>query len=384
MGKYTNAFDHKLKTVYKRKYERIQLRTFMTGPEWRNVEMAEEFARYLKNDNSMFHFPYFKQVRDLWRTVGKSYKAARKYNSHGQIWFSTNYMFMCIFVAFFTTLELAPKGLMSLIMKRFVKKDYSSDFQEHLAEHFSRYAKKLQTTPFYEHNYAKELRRLKRNYHRCKRDGDLTTADKVSYALVAFDLWARKWISKPLSYFLSQNVQSDTYDKTDIIVKHRVENEKDPKKAIRAFKVKLALAASDCEVKLAPAADTQVYAKHKSGTTHTNVYARLRAPRYGKFKESLKELADQDIFLRKSAGNDRVQVKVKIRAESTEELQQFRDAAKQVAGADYLYSYRDRIHKYMRYCMFDVPVKNLYSTVEKFEKISGENDKVKVKFIHNF
>jgi hypothetical protein len=72
MGKYLNRLNRKLRVTEKPQYIREQYQSFMTGPEWRNVEMAQEFAQFMQNGGSMFRFPYFRQIFDLWKVVYNS------------------------------------------------------------------------------------------------------------------------------------------------------------------------------------------------------------------------------------------------------------------------------------------------------------------------
>lgn len=403
MGNYTQKFNDNLKSLdlnYKT-YARWELQSYMTGPEWRNVEMAEEFADYLREGNSLFTFPYFSQIADLWRVMGKSYRAARKYNSHFEIWFKTDYMLMDLFVPFFTTLELLPKGIFSLLLRPFISaknvdgQGNLTDFQQYLAAYFLRYATKLQTMPFYDHPYAEESAKLKAAYDASQHK---TFVDRVSYYLVAFDLWARKWISKPL-YAMFHSEGNLVAATTDILVKYRVENEKDTEKAKAKFREELDFAnTSQSEEKRAVIVDEeQVFAKQKIGGSYTEVYARLRAPRYGAFQDTLATLAEHNIHLRRSGGNDHVQVKAVLEAANPIQLAQLKQqvAAKVDARvkaeteqetSSFLYSYSDRIHPNREICLFDVPVKNLHETVKTIKE-SGDHDLgdiTTVKFIHHF
>ena len=65
MGRFTDNFNQRLRITDKTHYRREQYQSFLTTPEWRNVEMAEEFAAFLKEGKSMFQFPYFRQVVEL-------------------------------------------------------------------------------------------------------------------------------------------------------------------------------------------------------------------------------------------------------------------------------------------------------------------------------
>lgn len=82
MGKYLDDLNRKLIITHPSDYYRQQYQSFMTGPEWRNVEMAEEFSQFLTENHSYFSFPFFRQIFGLWRVFWQSYKAARQYDSH--------------------------------------------------------------------------------------------------------------------------------------------------------------------------------------------------------------------------------------------------------------------------------------------------------------
>lgn len=377
MGDYINELDRRIQLTDEKRYRREQYQSFMTGPEWRNVEMAEEFAQLLRENKSMFHFPYFRQIIDLWKVVYNSYSAARKYNSISTVLFS-EYMLMDLFVATFTTMEFIPKGIISLLLYPFLSKENTSPVQNHLAEYFEQYAVHLQTIPFYDHPYDAIQTDLTAKYQQCD---NKSWVDWFSWKVVSWELWARKWLSKPLSYWYHQE-DNTTAPSTDILVKFDAQNIDNPEDAKQLFTEYLTELSKEHAVSLV---DAQLYAKdapktNTMGQTYTSVYARLNTPRYVDFQLAVRALAEKGIHVRKIAGQDRVQVKCIIDTDSDEKLSAKKDVLKQTKKVDALYSYGDHIHANRQICLFDVPVKNLHKTLDRLEQQAD----VKVSFIHNF
>lgn len=387
MGSYVKRLDEKLKT--KSSYSRYQYQSFMTGPEWRNVEMAEELAAFLREDNSIFQFPYFRQVADLWRVFYNSYSVARKYNSAWEIW-TSEYMVMDVFIAIFTTMEMIPKGLISLMLYPFLKKDNPSEMQQHVAAYFASYAADLQTIPFYDHHYKENRATLAEAYNSCK---NKTWVDWFTWKSLSIELWARRWISKPLSYWFHSD--GNTVEATtDIIVKYHAEGVDNEEAAEDKFRGLLARVNEDLQTNdnrdLVSVVgnediDSDVYARTKidkeTGEEKFVVYGRLRGPRYALFQPVVRSLSEHDIHVKKIAGQDQVQVKCVVTAEEQLEakIEQLNTKASDTQATP-LYTYGDRIHdKTRRVCLFDVPVAELEETLHAFDK-----EEVEVKFIHNF
>lgn len=373
MGKYVNLLNNRMQIIDKARYNREQYQSYMTGPEWRNVEMAEEYGAFLREGTSMFQFPYFRQISELWRVVYRSYSAARKYNSISQILFS-EYMMMDLFVAFFTTVELAPKGFLSLLLYPFLKSENKSAMQTHFADFYDKYATDLQTIPFYDHKYKEAREELAKKYSECENH---TWVDWFSWTCVSLELRARRWISKPLSYWFHQedNLVPAT---TDILVKFQDTESDSPEAAKARFTTKLGALKDTHHVSIV---DDHVYAKDKqAGKHHTSVYARLSVPRYMAFQPAVRALGKEDIHVRKIGGQDHVQVKCVIDARDEHLLEARQKELNQTKKATPLYSYSDRIHLNRKVCLFDVSVCNLDQTLEQLEKRA----EVKVKFIHNF
>ncbi len=420
MGKHTKEQNNQLKLVEKEHYSRWEHQSYMTGPEWRNVEMAEEYADFLREGNSILTFPYFAQIRDIWRVRRESFNAANRYNGRWNIMTATDYYLMDIIVPVFSTLEYFPKIIVSLL--RFFTNEKNvdaqgniTDFQHYLASYFTRYAAKLHTLPFYDHPYDEERKNLKAFYNSCQ---NKTFIDRISYFLVSFDLFIRKWISKPFqSYSTDEEGVNINPATTDILVKYRVQGAPTEAEAKQKFHDELDFAnAFESEEKRAVIADErQITTKHfeKNGASYTEVYARLHAPRYMAFQDTVDTLAEHDIHLRRSGSNQNVQVKVVIETQDVNDLAPLQEKLKRTVdwqvernlqqpdddsadalekfearkkSSSYLYSYTDRIHANRKVCLFDVPVKNLHETIDAIRKCGDKtkHESTTIKFIHNF
>lgn len=376
MGNFVEQLDRDMQQINDGRYRREQYQSFMTGPEWRNVEMSEEFASFLKEGHSMFRFPYFRQIAGLWKVLYDSYAAARKYNSRREIIFS-EYMLMDLFVTFFTTMELIPKGVLSLVLYPFLSKENSSPMQQHLAEYFTQYAADLQTIPFYDHPYKAIRKRLGEQYNEYETH---SWVDWFSWKAVSIELWAKQWLSMPLKYWFHQE-GNQAPPSTDVLVKFDAIGIDNPDQAKLLFKDRLANLGSTYDIAIV---DDHVYTKDRSKTkgdsTYTSVYARINTPRYAAFQPAVRALAEQGIYLRKIAGQDHVQVKCVVNTDDVNSLFVNITAINQTKGATALYNYGDHIHHNRRVCLFDVPVNNLHNTLSEFDK----QDNVSVNFIHNF
>ncbi len=163
MGRYLDRFNRRIELTDSAHYHREQYQSFMTASEWRNVEMAREYAQFIAEGNSLLRYPYFRQIADLWKITWNSYFVARRYNGTGQI-LSSEYSVMSIFVSFFTSLELLPKALFSLIISPFLPKENKTEMQRHLANFYKDYANQLETVPFYNHNYTTIRTQLAEKY----------------------------------------------------------------------------------------------------------------------------------------------------------------------------------------------------------------------------
>lgn len=375
MGKYIDLLDSKMRLVDKT-YQREQYQSYMTASEWRNVEIASEFAALLRDKKSMFQYPYFRQTLDVWKIAYRSYAAARKYNSIREIIFS-EYIFMDLLIATFSTLELIPRGIISLFLTPFLNKENPSEMQQHLADYFEQYTQTLQSIPFYEHDYDKTRADLAEKYKQC---ANTTWVDWFSWKVISTELWFRKWVSKPLNYWFHLE-GNETEATTDVLVKFKIAHVENAEQAKQQFQERLDNVANNHQVSLV---NNHLYVKEKTktidGVTYTSVYARLNTSRYAAFNPLVRDLGKNGITLRKIAGNEHLQVKCIIDADSPDSLLAKEDALNKTKKVEPLYTYSDRIHANRKVCLFDVPIRNLHKTLERLEK----QDDVNVTFIHNF
>ncbi|NDH08726.1 MAG: hypothetical protein EBY16_03785 [Gammaproteobacteria bacterium] len=372
MGDYSEALNQKMLNGDETGYKRELYQSYMTGPEWRNVEMVAEYGQFLKQGRSMFQFVYFSQLAELWKVLYHAYASARRHQSISEIFFS-EYMLMDLFVVFFTTLELLPKGFLSLLLYPFLKAENNTQMQAHLAEFYIAYANQLETIPFYDHDYNKLRTELREKYIACS---DRTWVDWFSWTAISIELRAKTLLSIPLSYMFHQDADKALVT-TDILVKCNVKDVADPVTAKDHFNDKLSEIKKHHQVTLV--GEVEVKDK-KEDKDHISTYARLRVPRYKAFKPLLEEMALQGIFIQKIAGQDLVQVKCEIKSQNIEAMKACEAALNQKENVTSLYTYSDRINPNYKVCLFEVPVKNLHDALEKFE----EDTQASVSFIHNF
>lgn len=371
MGKHTENYNDILKTLQKSTYPREQYQTFMTAPEWRNVEMANEYGAFLKDGKTITTFPYFGQTWDLWKVIFNSFRAAKRYDAPTKI-LASDYGFMDVFIGIFTTAELLPKGVLSLLVKPFFNGDNKTEMQNHIADYYLKYAADLQTVPFYDQDYANIKKDLALKYKQTK---SKTWTDWFTWRVTSAELTARRFISKPFSYWFHQDTNTVPAT-TQAIVKYNTDELQDEVHAKEEFVKKIASLAATAQPKII----NEIYTKHNLNRSYTSIYAQLEMPRYAAFQDTVKELGKQGVMLRKIAGQERVQVKCEVTAEKPEQLPPQISQLDKLPQLNLLYNYGNRINQNARMCLFDVPVKNLHNTVDTLDA----QQNTKVKFIHNF
>jgi hypothetical protein len=245
MGKYTEKQNDELKTQFPDSYTRPQLQSYMTAPEWRNVEISEHLSEFLKEGNSLFHFSYLAQIRDIWLVLFQSYNAARKYDSAWDILFS-EYMIMDLFVATFTTSELMPKVIVSFLLYPFLSSTNNTQMQQHIAEYFAFYAEDIEIKPFFDHDFKRFRAELKEKYAACT---DKTWGDWFTWNVVAIELFCKEWLSAMMHYWFhqEQNIAPST---TEILIKFNIPGQVETDTAKVQFNQALARAVRSFSQKL--------------------------------------------------------------------------------------------------------------------------------------
>lgn len=374
MGQFTKHFVNKVYATQSKGFIRQQHFTYLNATEWRNVEMAIEYGEFLREQHSMFAFPYFRQIADIWRIHRQSYQAARRHESRADIR-QSDYPTMSFFIAVFTTMELLPKAFLSLFLGLFMGRDNQTTMQRAIGAYYFDYGNKLTTLQFYDHDHRAERLRLKQIYSECQ---DKTMTDRFSWWIVSLELRAKQLLSKIIRWFFHGDTGATTPDKTQVIVKYK-DGESTTSAAARLRFQQTASAITQHDKVAFNIVDDNVYVKQNHyAKTYQTVYARLEVPRYMTFKDTLPALENADIHVSNIAGNEFVQVKCIVDAGDNEACETALTTLNQVDHANLLYTYQDRIHPHKRFCLFDVEVKHLHASVTALQKTAT------VHFIHNF
>lgn len=388
MGHFTETLNNEFKndpTYYRSRYQ-----SYMTAPEWRNVEISEDFASFIKEGHSMFHFPYFTQIYSMWRIFLLSYFLSRQHDSDHKI-ITSEYMVMDLFVALFTTFELLPKALLSLPLSLFVSQNNESEMQTLFAQYFAEYANDIQTQPFYKHDFKQHRLKLTEQYKACQQ---ITWNDWFTWSYLSWEMWIKQYVSSAVNAAFEPGPNDVIYSATtDILVKLTIDGT-DLIAANALFIDKLNTAIANFEAAVAtekqntPEDDIHLVDELKSrvkiNKNQTYVYARLTAPRYTDFHKAINALTEQGIYLRKIAGQDKVQVKCEVIASDAPSLRRAVDKINQTPDTTPLYTYQDGINANRKLCLFDVPIKNLHSHLHQLESHNTEKSTSCIKFIHNF
>jgi hypothetical protein len=379
MGKYTEELNKKLledKDV-KERYHRDQQNSFMTTFEWENVIDAQRLGKSMRENTSMFHFPFISRTLNLLQITRRSINAANRFEPLSNI-LTSEYGVMAAFINVFNILEFIPKGIAGLFIRLFTKKENPTPMQQHFADYFEKYGKDLETVPFYDHNYDGFRASLSAAYKTAAEKKSLSLTDRITYHWVNSELWFRSILSKPLSQKFHQpdNIIPAT---TDVLVRYRVNDVASKEEAMQALQQKLSQIKTSAQVEVV---GSHLYVKEKNPEKpYMSTYALLSCPRYGAFIPTTTALQKEGIEFRKIAGNDYIQVKCDIRAESQAELNASQTALNKVKNSEPLYDYGDSIHPFYRTCLFKVPVKHLQNAASD---LNDAHEKAKVTFIHNF
>ena len=347
MGSFTNVLNEGYKS--QPGYQRKLLQTYFTAPEWRNVEMAEEMAAFLKAGNPFYRYPYFQQIYQFWRVFAKSYSAARKHHSLKDMWFS-DYMFMNIFIGVFTTLGCFFKGIFSLILYPFMRKKNDTSTQQHIAELVNNYATFIHKIPFFNYSYVSKIKPLWKAFFQSQKR---TVADFFSVLLVTGELLGSALTSMPIAWFYNQP-QNQAAEVIHVVVK---------------------TTKSDGELRLIDEriqliGETKHKTSKKSGTEYH--YVHLTIPRYEAFQEITEKLVAAGILIRKIAGQDHVQFKLHV-----EKAADLADTTSTHYAV--LYRYQNYVDA-GRFVVIDVPTKELNATVTEL----NAKPNVTLRLIHDF
>lgn len=368
MGKYLNSFSSQVKATNKN-YQREIYQTYFTAPEWRNVDMSDEFAAFLENKNAFYRYPFFSQVKIFWLVFHNSFKAGKAKSSSSSVFFSA-YMLMNLFIGITTSLEFIAKGLVSLLFRPFLKKKNDSDFQKCLADVFRDYADFIHHTPFYNFKYFTSLKTLYKGFVRSK---NKTIADFVSLITVTFDFIAHGIISAPIGYWYNQEANKEP-EVIDVLVKKKT----DANVCEQEFKDEL-----QKEVEATQGAsivDEHIYSRTNENKHRTYAYAHLRIQRYEPFKKILTNFADQKINVREIAGQQDLHIKCEIRGNNPKDIEDKAAKLSNIEGCSKLFSYKNMLDDNLTFFSLNVETRHLDQSLRAIKEVDG----VTIKLMHDF
>jgi SAM-dependent methyltransferase len=91
--------------------KRPLIQTYLSTPEWFNVDAAQEFATFIEH-TPFYQFPYIDMVRSYWKTFADSYKVAARERGHWKV-LTSSYTLMNLFVGVTMSCEYGVKSLIS-------------------------------------------------------------------------------------------------------------------------------------------------------------------------------------------------------------------------------------------------------------------------------
>lgn len=341
MGKYTNSLNNDLIKQHP-DYKRLMMQTYLTAPEWRNVEMAEELGEFIQKGNAFYQYPYFKQVATFWRIFAESYRVAKLHHTHKEL-LTSEYMLMNLFIGVFTTVGFVGLGTLSSLLFLVMKKQNHSTFQTHVGKLVSEYAEFIHKIPFYNFSYMSKVKPL---WQAFKVTRSKSLADYVTFLTTFCQLCARAAVSKPIAWWYNQP-QNQAADKIHLLVKGDITAKK--------------LQQIDKEITL-----VKTFEKDPKNTKQSP-YVHITIPRYEAFAKVMNQLADNDIKVKKIASQECIQFKVKENGSSLP-LGKYRT----------LYSYQNHLDNNKTH-MLDVQVGQLNQTVKSLKE-----DDLTLKLMHDF
>ena len=284
---------------------------------------------------------------------------------------------------FSVTTEYLVKGLFSLPLSLLLifSDQNKTDLQEKVAEIFDDYAKFIHHTPFYKYQYLEKIAPMWKTFWNSK---NKSFTDIVTLFSFTIEFAVRRLLSFPADY-MSNQVLDSAPDVTNIIIKMKGDDSgKSEKDLIEEFKSKIKKIRDSENLDIAIVKinnQEQVFVK-TSKEQKQYVYAHLAVPRYEAFKLTADKLVEQNILIKKIAGQDHVQIRIDLNTQSEQEIESvITDLEHELPkGSKILYCYGDSIDSKKRVASLDVDVNNFNGAM----KVLNAKREVKVKFVHDF
>lgn len=350
--------------------------SFMTTPEWKNVEISEDLTEFLKSNNPLHHFFFLREAYETNRIFCYALWASLKYNTAKELLFPEqdyyNYFVMDLFVVLMTNISMLCSKLFCLWIQlmMFPYTAYSifypeqaknnTQFQEVATNYYKWFVNELNVMPFYNVDYTKVLAALRSDYASCT---DRTWVDHWTMCYMVLEINTKILLS-PL--MRPDQAELDVTPATVCFTPKNTET----------FQEAFDLAMNDFKAQLNNGIKAQDELSIK--LSEKNDALRITTPRYHDLKSALQAFAAHGITIERIAGQDRIQIKFICEQSKDRPLDKCLSAFN-LTEAKLLYTYPNIINRNQFFCMVDAPTKNLHKTVEQIEQLGFET-----RFIHNF
>jgi SAM-dependent methyltransferase len=114
-------------------YLRDASQSYLTAPEWYNVDSAQEYATFIHH-TPFFQFPYFKSIKNYWTIFSATFKEVSKKQGLVKTLFSS-YTLMNLFVGTFMTLEFTTKAIISFPVRKMYEGQEAETIQLLVQDH---------------------------------------------------------------------------------------------------------------------------------------------------------------------------------------------------------------------------------------------------------
>ncbi len=373
-------------------YRRAQLQTYMTGPEWRNVEMAVEYGDFNKDKKPFYLFPYFSQIIDFWKITKNSVQAAHQNGASWWSIFSSEFFVMDVFIGTFVSTEYFIKGSLSLIPRAFSwltgHKKNDTDLQTKVGELFNNYGEFIHHTPFYDYKYVQWLPSLWAAFYNAE---SRSLDDIFTLLFLTIELPFRSLISTPIAWIYNSE-SNQAYETIDVLVETKLDAQTlDSSKLSNEIKIAFADARSKFPNPEFPSAkinplesankdDASILFCHdQSSPNNSYTYALLKLPRYVPLQTYIQSLHEHGVDVKRIAGQEKVQIKCKVNYTGEQELENWRQQVNQIKGCQLIYDYENHIDN-SRFFAVNVDSSDLSKVLERTSAMDG----IETKLIHDF
>jgi FAD/FMN-containing dehydrogenase/SAM-dependent methyltransferase len=326
-------------------YQRPQIQTYLTAPEWQNVRAAQRYAAFVENEPA-YRYPYFREITGFWKTYGHSWLAAQQQKEFIDIALS-EYNLMNLFVGTTMTLEYGTKGLIAApfalldkvfdINKKSCNKAPSDKERLRSLKEYGRY---IENTPFYKYPYFSDIRSYWKTYFR--ENSSLGSRIKGLFVGTGMTLeyTLKGLVATPMSCFYGSDAMKEA-ETTHLIVL-------DQENMIETI-------------------DSNIVVLEKSSD---NSLKHVEIPRYMHFTNIMLKIAnDPSLSCLNIAGHDKIQIDVKSP----------KSGIKSYNGATLLYEIPAPSDLKYKFFALEVEVSQLCEVIRLLKK-----DNIEVLFIHDY